>query len=295
MLAQQLSLFIQRHCLAVALFFGICFSVSPPAFALLDMNTKSINAALVYGMKNQKIGLSNLLGANWVENADGALLNVYSPFMMLATKASKAHLALLPAPSDLAKARKRFARDIAFYSDSRNRIMVKFSVSFYGDSPSFAKQYSARIVGVGRGRHFDLKPEKQLLDQIADEMGVELPASPAKAKAEKEINMNQPSTGITGLPESKETKASDEAFSQRLAEEAERKEHPEKSVASEESAVQPASARHHLNSQRPVLYQGINAYYFPLSTLLDLDEFQLILESPKGPPVTFRLNNARLY
>jgi hypothetical protein len=129
---------------------------------------KSVNAALVYGMKGQRLTLSNLLGDNWIEGENGALLNVYSPFMMLATKAAKANLALKPAKSDLDKARTRFARDVMYYSDTKNHFMVKFAVSFYGNSPEFAKSYSAHIVGMGRGKEFNLKPDKQNLDQVAD-------------------------------------------------------------------------------------------------------------------------------
>jgi len=143
-------------------------SADVPALALAKMDTHTINSALVYGMKNQRAGLSDLLGPNWIEGSNGSLLNVYSPFMMLATKAAKAGLSRKPSKSDLEKARKRFGKDVAFYSDTKNRIQVKFAVSFYGDSPTFAKNYSARIVGFGRGREFDLKPAKQNLDLQAD-------------------------------------------------------------------------------------------------------------------------------
>jgi len=277
--------FIQRLSLVFVVIL-LSGTTTLPALAVIAMSTKAVNAALVYGMKNQKIGISNLLGANWVENADGALLNVYTPFMMLATKASRAKFPQNPAPSDLARARKRFARDVAYYSDVNNRHMVKFAVSFYGDSPTFAKYYSARIVGVGRGQNYNLKPEKQILDQVADPLGIDVPTE-SQEKAKKEINISKPSTGETGLPYSAETKESDDAFAERLAElRGEKKKEPQLKASETEKPVQ--KGQHGL-------YQGINSYYFPLKTLLDLDEFQLILESPHGPPVTFRLNNARLY
>jgi hypothetical protein len=144
-------------------------SLGSPALAWVKVDPpKSVNAALVYGMKSQRLSLSNLLGDNWIEGENGSLLNVYSPFMMLATKAAKAGLPLKPAKSDLEKARTRFARDVMYYSDTKNRFLVKFAVSFYGNNPDFAKNYSARIVGFGRGKDFNLKPEKQHLDQVAD-------------------------------------------------------------------------------------------------------------------------------
>jgi hypothetical protein len=186
-----------------------------PAGAIIRLDSKSIDAALVYGMKHQKLGLSTLLGPNWVEGTDGALLNVYSPFMMVASKAAKAKFPMNPSKSDLKKAREKFGKEVAFYSDPKNRQQVKFSVSFYGNSLEFAKEYHARIVGFGRGKEFDIKPHKEILDQKADPAGN--------------------------------------------------------------------------------LYEGINAYYFNMADIEDLQEFRLVLESPKGNPVTFRLRNEKLY
>lgn len=192
-----------------------------PAHALLKMDRKSIDAALVYGMKNQKSGLYNLLGTNWIEGEGGALLNVYSPFMMLAGKAAKGGYPSRPTKSDLDKARARFGKEVAFYSDPKNKVQVKFAVSFYGNTPDFAKSYTARIHGIGRGKEFDLKPAKQLLDQIADPI-----SNPTKGSA---------------------------------------------------------------------AYEAVNSYYFNFADIEDLQEYQLVLESPKAPPLTFRINNERLY
>jgi hypothetical protein len=148
---------------------GLAIGLSAsPALALVKMEPKSIEAALVYGMRNQKLGLAGILGPNWIEGENGALLNIYSPFMNIATKASKANFSSNPARSDLDKAKKRFAREVAYYSDAKNRLEVKFAVSMYGDSPGFAKTYLAKIVGFGRGKEFEIKPVKLKLDDIAD-------------------------------------------------------------------------------------------------------------------------------
>jgi hypothetical protein len=154
---------------AALLVAALSLGAASPALAWIKPDPPhSINAALVYGMKSQKLNLSTLLGDNWIEGENGALLNVYTPFMMLATKAAKSGLSTKPSKSDLEAARKRFARDVKFYSDLQNRQMVKFAVAFYGDNPEFAKNYSARIIGFGRGKEFSIKPEKQTLDQLAD-------------------------------------------------------------------------------------------------------------------------------
>lgn len=205
----------------IALLSGlIACCAAHPALAMVKMDSKAIDAALVYGMKNQKAGLVDVLGPNWIEGENGSLLNVYSPFMMLAAKASRSGLSKNPSKSDLEKARKRFARDVAYYSDSKNHFQVKFSVSFYGNTPDFAKTYMAKIVGFGRGKEFELRTVKQLLDQEADQI----------------------SGGQDGYN-----------------------------------------------------YEAINAYYFNFSDLEDLQEFTLVLESPKGPPLEFRMKNERLY
>jgi hypothetical protein len=209
--------------LCLALLMGGCVSFGflvPPAMALVKMDAQAVDAALVYGMKNQKLGLSYLLGDNWIEGENGALLNVYSPFMMVATKASKAGFSSNPTKSELLKARKRFGREVAFYSDIKNRQQVKFSVSFYGDRPSFGKDYSAKIVGFGRGKEFEIVPAKAKLDEIAD-----------------------PVTG----------------------------------------------------GQSGAAYEAVNGYYFNFADLENLDEFTLVLSSPSGPPVQFRMKNAKLY
>lgn len=198
----------------------LLISAQSSAFALVKMESRTIDAALVYGMQNQKYGLANLLGPNWIEGENGSLLNVYSPFMMLATKAAKAGLSKNPSKSDLKKARNRFGKEVAYYSDPKNRLQVKFAVSFYGNSPEFAKAYMARIVGFGRGKEFELKPIKQILDQKAD---------PVQG-------------GASGAA-----------------------------------------------------YEAINSYYFNFAELEDLEEFKLMLQSPSGPPLEFRMKNERLY
>jgi hypothetical protein len=205
--------------LSLAVMLGLA-GFSLPAWGIIPMDKQSIDAALVYGMKNQKASLSTLLGPNWIENEDGALLNVYTPFMVLATKASKGGFPSNPAKSDLQAARKKYGKYVAFYGDPKNRLEVKFAVSFYGNSPSFAKSYEARIEGFGRGKEFNLKPVKRYLDQIAD---------PVK----------------NGLTQGQ--------------------------------------------------YEAVNSYYFNFKDIANLEEFKLIMESPTGPPISFRIRTAQLY
>lgn len=191
-----------------------------PASAIIKMDNQSIDAAIVYGIKNQKASLSTLLGPNWIENEDGALLNIYTPFMVLATKAARGGFPSNPTKSDLKAARKKYGKYVAFYSDPQNRLEVKFAVSFYGNSPTFAKSYEARIEGFGRGKDYKLKPVKRYLDQIAD---------PVK-------------NGLTGGQ-----------------------------------------------------YEAVNSYYFHFNDIANMEEFKLIMESPNGPPISFRIRTEQLY
>jgi hypothetical protein len=188
-----------------------------PASALIKMDSnKMIDAALIYGMQNQKMGIANLLGPNWIEGEKGSLLNVYTPFMVLATKAAHGGFPESPQRKDVDKARTKYGKYVHFFMDPKNKQEVKFAVNFYGPNPGFAKDYKARIVGSGRGRDVELTPFKQFPDQIAD-----------------------PVDGKT--------------------------------------------------------FEAINSYYFRFSELENLQEFKLILESPTGEPLTFRLNNEKLY
>lgn len=191
-----------------------------PALALIKMDNNTIEKALIYGMQNQNLSLSAILGPNWVNGDRGSLLNIYSPFMVLATKAARGGFPDKPTRSDLNKAKEKFGKHVAFYRDPKNRLQVKFAVSFYGPDASFAKSYSARIVGFGRGKEFNIKPSKQILDQIADPV----PNGPPDAS-----------------------------------------------------------------------FEAINAYYFNMRDVEDLQEFRLILESPRGEPLVWRLNNEKLY
>ncbi len=208
-------LFVSMAALTLSLLFAVA-----PASAMYKMETKTINAALVYGMRNQKLGLAALLGPNWVEGDNGALLNIYSPFMVLATKSARGGFPLKPSKSDLEEARKKYAKWVAHYSDPKNKPEVKFAINFYGKSPTFAKTYSARIVGFGRGKEFTVKPSKQHLDEIADPV---------------------------------------------------------------------------VNGQSHGQFEAINSYYFRFPDIEDLQEFRLILESPNGETLVFRLNNEKLY
>jgi hypothetical protein len=206
-----------------AFVFGVLFlflsgSITP-GFSLIRIDKESIDLALRYGMTNQGLGLRNLLGENWIEGSDGVLLNIYTPFMMLASKAYHGNFPEEPSDADVKKARNRYARLISTLSDPHYKNQVKFSVSLYGDTPEFAGEYRARIEGFGRGRNFAIKPDRELRQKVA-----------------------------TQDPEAK---------------------------------VKP--------------YEAINAYYFDFNNIVNLEDYQFIIESPGNPPITFRIRNDRIH
>ncbi len=149
---------------------GLIFSLAAlPAVALEKIeSTQSINRAILHGARHQDAGLFALLGPNWLEGSNGALLNIYSPFMMIASRATRKDLPAEPTSEDYKKARKSMGRLLSQLTDPKEKQEVKFSVSFYGKTPDFASKYRARIHGFGRGQEVDLEPVRQFRDKTAD-------------------------------------------------------------------------------------------------------------------------------
>ena len=144
--------------------------VFAPADAMVRMTKEGIYQSLRYGMQNSGLGLYNLLGPNWIEGADGALLNIYTPFMLLASKASRGGFPNDPTADDLKAAKRRYARTIRNFNSIQDKQLVKFSVSMYGDTPNFAYKSIAHIEGIGRGKRFDIQPEKSIRQKYAKEV-----------------------------------------------------------------------------------------------------------------------------
>jgi hypothetical protein len=136
-------------------------SMACPAWALIKMDSDSVTMALRYGMMNQDKGFAGLLASNWIEGTDGALLNVYTPFMLLASRAARAKYPTAPTDEDLAKARKQFATMIHSYTDPDEIQRVKFAVSFFGVAATSGVNSTAQIEGIADGRVVILKPSKQ--------------------------------------------------------------------------------------------------------------------------------------
>jgi hypothetical protein len=139
------------------------FQALPMAHALVKMDAQSEELAILYGLQNQDFGLSTLLGPNWREGPQGTLLNIYTPFMLLASRAAKVGVVHNPPqPKELAAAKTYCQRMIRDFHDPHYPQRIKFSVSFYGTSPDDGLKTSASIEGLGRGQRMTFAPADQV-------------------------------------------------------------------------------------------------------------------------------------
>jgi hypothetical protein len=156
-------------CLGKALLLGLllvtmaCLWPVSLCKALVKMDAQSEELAILYGLQNQDLGLSTLLGPNWREGPQGTLLNIYTPFMLLASRAAKVGVVHNPPqPKELAAAKTYCQRMIRDFHDPHYPQRIKFSVSFYGTSPDDGLKTSASIEGLGRGQRMTFAPVDQV-------------------------------------------------------------------------------------------------------------------------------------
>jgi hypothetical protein len=142
--------------------------LSTPSSALVPLDGAGINQAVRHGIEHGRFGLAEVLGPNWMEKADGTLLNIYSPFMMLATKISKSRY---PANESLKKVKKIHQGDIDRLTNLHYPVEVKFSLSSFGPSATFPARRKARIEGIGRGKHFVIYPVRTFAPLKATPVG----------------------------------------------------------------------------------------------------------------------------
>ncbi len=138
-----------------------------PAYGMVKLTDRTISEAVKYGMENRGLPRSTFLGSNWIEGQNGALLNIYTPYMDIARTASKRKFkGSVASPEAVSKTRKAIVQDIDYIYLHPS---VKFIVSLYGNSSDFAKKYYAVIEGVGNGRNRTIYPTKSIPQYLADE------------------------------------------------------------------------------------------------------------------------------
>jgi hypothetical protein len=131
------------------------------------MDVATINHAIKYGAVKQNSGYQGLLGPNWVVGDNGTLLNVYTPYMMLAAKAMRLTLPTELSEPDLKKARELLGKELRYLRDDKQTKTTKFMLSLLGEGSTFHKGITAKLVGRGRGRNYELSPMKSLIPNSA--------------------------------------------------------------------------------------------------------------------------------
>lgn len=156
--------------LSLILFTTLLFTVMPPpvSHALVEMDAKGVNQAVRYGMERGRYGISEVLGPNWLEGDRGILLNIYSPFMLVATYVAKRQYPANPTDKEVDEAKKRSGKIIRSVTNPRYPQEVKFVLSFLGNDSKFHRTITAEIKGIGHGKKFTLKPSRKLVPRFAD-------------------------------------------------------------------------------------------------------------------------------
>lgn len=116
--------------------------LATPAQALIRLDYDSEKMAVRYGLENKDYSYSTFLGGNWREGESGSLLNLYTPFMQVASRYLHATQSGNPSDEDI---QKTIDKQRAALNKIKKENLVKFIVSFYGDAPSFARKYDGFI------------------------------------------------------------------------------------------------------------------------------------------------------
>lgn len=153
--------------LAMLLVLTSVLTLAAPVNAMERMTKEGIDHAIRYGMARGRFGMSDVLGPNWFEKPDGTLLNIYTPFMLLAAKVARGRHPANPTAEELKKARSRYHRTIRTIRNERDPYDVKFVLSIFGDNSKFHRRLSAHIEGIGRGHKFWLAPSKRIIEPYA--------------------------------------------------------------------------------------------------------------------------------
>jgi hypothetical protein len=138
---------VRVACLAAVMF---CIAlVSLPSHALVNMaQGENIDLAIRYGVKMQDAGVQAMLGDQWREGPDGMLLNVYTPFMVLASKAARSNTPSNPTLKNLQATKRKLQRTITDMRDPHYPPLVKFVVALYGDNVAFGLTVNAEVRGL---------------------------------------------------------------------------------------------------------------------------------------------------
>ena len=129
------------------LFITLLGTLSLTQATILPADPAQTRQALMYGMNNRDMGYSTLLGQNWVESTQplGNLLNIYTPYMQVATLVLRSNVPLYPiSEQDITNAVTKYQSRI---NTIRKENTAKFIVSLTGNTPNFCRTLEARLIG----------------------------------------------------------------------------------------------------------------------------------------------------
>jgi hypothetical protein len=148
------------------------------SLALVKIDDETIDLAIKYGLQAKDTSTRNLLDSNWINDGTGKILNIYSPFIQIASKISDQN-STGNTEEDLKTIKKRLYTKINAIKDKNE---IRFIVALYGDTEDFAQGYKAYIFDVNQLNKAQkpIKPRKTCVQKIADK-DVFVPAHPFSA------------------------------------------------------------------------------------------------------------------
>jgi len=141
------------------------------SYALVKIDDNSVDLAIKYGVKMKGYSIENILNTNWVNDGNGRILNIYSPFIQIAIKSTNKPTSG-DTEEDLKTVKNLLQYDI---TKIKNKNEIRFLVALYGDSIDFAKKYKAYIVEADKISYIKerdkITPKKSSIQKFADKDG----------------------------------------------------------------------------------------------------------------------------
>lgn len=142
------------------------------SFALIKIDKDSIDLAIKYGLKSKGLDTKDFLDSNWINDGNGRILNIYSPFIQIASKTTN-QTAMGTTEEDIKNVKNRLITKINKIMDNNE---VRFLVALYGDSENFAKNYKAYIIDASQSvdaskESKKINPKKSHFQQVAEKDG----------------------------------------------------------------------------------------------------------------------------
>ena len=152
----------------IIILIAISILLSPASsYAIIKIDDNSVDLAIKYGLKMKGNSVDYIMGPNWINDGNGRILNVYSPFIQLVMK-SQNQGSTDNMQEDIKNIKIRLEKDI---TKIKTKNEIRFIVSIYGDKEDFAQKYKAFIVDanlISDSIKSQIKPKKINNQKIAE-------------------------------------------------------------------------------------------------------------------------------